>query len=171
MWKCMSLCDKAYPLELIPMLCFFQSWPHVIWKIDTSVLGENTASVFRVKCSDLFSQKDKINVNEKQDHSKHNAIVTAYKNENINLHIIIQQDSIIQMLLYWLTFHLCIVLKISRFTQWSKIGFQLRERHCVLQMCFWCCSCQCHLAISYERRKEPTGRVGGRGEFNQKTLL
>jgi hypothetical protein len=40
----------------------------------------------------------------------------------------------------------------------------------VFQTYFWYCSCQCHLAISYERRKEPSGRVGGRGEFNHKTL-
>jgi len=155
--------NRSYPLELIPVLCFSQSWCHVTWKEDTSVLGENTASVFRVKCSDLFIQKDKINVDEKHDHSKHRTIVTASKNENTNLRIIIQQDSTIQTLPHWLTFHFCFVIKISSVTQCSKIGFQLRGRHYVFRMYFWCWSCQFHLAISYERRKEPTGRMGGVG--------
>ena len=164
--------NRSYLLELNPILCVFfpvmnprsleDRYQRPRGKYCLCLQGEMQW---------FFSQKDKINVDEKQDHSKHKAIVTASKNENINLHTIIQQDSTIQMLPYWLTFHFCFVLKISSVTQCTKIGFQLRERHYVFQTYFWCCSCQCHLAISYERRKEPTGRAGGRVEFNQKTLL
>jgi hypothetical protein len=107
-------------------------------------------------------QKNRTKVYKKQGHSQHNAIVTTPKNENMNMYISLFNSRVafrhchIQS-----TFHLCSVLENKTVIQCSKIMFQLRDKAFLFQMYFWSCSCQCQLAISYEKIKEPTRRAGG----------